>query len=81
MVRSSATCTTGCRPGGGLEHPYFAVPSRVALFELKQLPPGTYTIVALMRTRAPDHRVTLAEGNGCLSLRSGAIVPPAAPAV
>ena len=43
------------------DHPYFAVTSRAGKFELKNLPPGTYTIEAWQEAyRAQDQTVTIA---------------------
>ena len=39
------------------DHPYFAVTSKAGNFELKHLPPGTYTIEAWHNTLAPQQRV------------------------
>lgn len=42
------------------DHPYFAVTSRMGVFELKNLPPGTYTIEAWQeRYGVQDQQVTL----------------------
>jgi hypothetical protein len=42
------------------DHPYYAVTSRAGKFELKNLPPGTYTIEAWHETyRAQDQTVTI----------------------
>ena len=42
------------------DHPYYAVTSRTGKFELKNLPPGTYTIEAWHETyRARDQTVTI----------------------
>ena len=42
------------------DHPYYAVTSRTGKFELKNLPPGTYTIEAWHETyRAQDQTVTI----------------------
>ena len=47
---------------GVLDHPYFAVTAPGGTFEIKQLPPGTYTIEAWHETLGTQTRqVTLAE--------------------
>jgi plastocyanin len=48
--------------GGVLDHPYFAVTGPGGKFELKQLPPGTYTIEAWHeKLGTQTERVTLAD--------------------
>jgi plastocyanin len=48
--------------GGVLDHPYFAVTGPGGKFELKQLPPGTYTIEAWHeKLGTQTQRVTLAD--------------------
>ena len=47
---------------GVLDHPYFAVTEPGGRFELKQLPPGTYTIEAWHeKLGTQTQRITLAE--------------------
>ena len=65
--------------GGVLEHPYFAVTEPGGRFELKQLPPGTYTIEAWHeKLGTQTQRVTLAEkGSADVTLHvQGAIAVP-----
>jgi hypothetical protein len=45
-----------------LDHPYFAVTDKDGKFELKTLPPGTYTIEAWHeKLGTQDQKVTIAE--------------------